>query len=379
MLDRLKSFQSKEKSNTWDILQAWVIIKEVLIKIRDVLENHWEYSEKIESMSKDILTRAMILDTIFNHLFEISWPDLDWNTNILSESSDLYYHTPAIWVFYNWNPIFLNRNYFEALWAEDLGTLKKDIIEGKALTKYYIPESQDVAKTAVLKLKHWERYKDLKLTTTSWKTISWNSFWKTDWLEIRIWNDVTYWTFKRTEIWSNNVEENTSLKTKQLINSYIIEVSKIMDLNIIDKTKLVIFSMLCEILDKIWDDWQYLMNITVEKDEVATERMFWNNNYLNAMWLTYDQIREKIKNNTLYRDHYRKDTESLIKWLWETLKEEWYYISDFTLLDSNKTPKNYSWYRKLIEDNDLWIHRTFWIWNNAISKDNAEIMRFLWE
>lgn len=192
MLDRLKSFKSKETSHNWDILQAWVLVKEVLLKIKKILENHWEYNENIEDLTKEMLTRAIMLDTIFNHIYELSWPDENWNTTILSESSELYYHTPAIWIFFNWVPVFLNNNYVRALWAENVDTLKQDIIQKKALEKYYIPESQSVAKTAVLKLVFWKWYKDLKLTTVWWKTISWNSFWKKDWLEIRIWNDITY-------------------------------------------------------------------------------------------------------------------------------------------------------------------------------------------
>lgn len=174
-------------------------------------------------------------------------------------------------------------------------------------------------------------------------------------------------------------DERLALKTKQMVNMYVIKVWKIINLDGADIGKLIVFAILSEILDKIWNDGQFLMNMTIEKDEKSENVMICNNNYLNAIWLTFDELEEKIKKGTLYKDHYTKDTEKLIKWLWKTLKEEWYYISSFTMLDKNKVPKNYSWYRKLIEDTDLWIHRTFGIWNNAISADTAEIMRYLWE
>ncbi len=379
MLDKLKSFKSKEISHNWDILQAWILIKEVLLKVKDILENHWEYNEKIEFLTKGMLTRAIILDTIFNHLFEISYPDSEWNTFILDENNDLYYQIPAIWVFFNWEPIFLNRNYIEALWAKDLKTLKEDIIQKKALEKYYTPESQWTAKDAILKLGFWEWYKDLKLTTVLWKTISWNSFWKKDWLEIRIWNDITYWTFKNTKIWDVINEKDLTLKTSQIIDSYIYQVWKIINIEPSSIGKLMIFKSLSEILDRVWNDGQFLMNITFEKNEKAKNKMICNNNYLNAIWLSFEELEKKVIDGTLYNEHYKKDTESLIKWLWETLKEDWYYITDFTMLDKNKVPKNYSWYRKLIVDKDLWINRTFGIWNNAISKDNADIINFLEE
>lgn len=379
MLEKLKSFRGEDISANWDILQAWILIKEVLLKVKEILENHWEYNDKIETLTKEILTRAIMLDTTFNHLYDLTWHTGWWNQVIEKEYNDLYYHTPAIWIFFNWAPIFLNKNYVDALWAESADTLKQDIIQKKALEKYYIPESQWVAKTAILKLWFWEGYKDLKLTTVWWKTISWNSFWKRDWLEIRIWNDVTYWTFKRSEIGTSINNEDLTLKTKQLIYSYIIEVWKIINLDPSDRWRLMVFALLSEILDKIWNDGQFLMNMTIEKNENSENRMTCNNNYLNAIWLTLEELEEKIRNNTLYRDHYTKETEILIKWLWETLKEEWYYISDFTMLDKNRVPKNYSWYRKLIEIKELWIHRTFGIWNNAISEDNAEIMRLIWE
>jgi len=48
--------------------------------------------------------------------------------------------------------------------------------------------------------------------------------------------------------------------------------------------------------------------------------MICNNNYLNAIWITFEELKEKVKKDILYRDHYAKDTEKLIRWFWKTLK-----------------------------------------------------------
>jgi len=364
MLDGLKSFQSQEKSEVWDTLQAWIIIKEVLLKVKDILENHWKYNESIESLSKEILARAMILDSLFNLVF--------------NEEIESYHYIPAIWIFFKWIPIFLNNNYVHALWAEDVETLKQDIIQKKALEKYYTPESKSIAKLAVLKLWFWEWYKDLRLTTVWWKKISWNSFWKIDWLEIRIWNDITYWTFKYSEIWNVIKDERLSLKTKQLVTKYIIEVWKIIHLNATDRGKLIIFTMLSEIIDKIWNDGQFLMNITkYDNDGENTEMEACNENYLQALWISYQELFEKIKNGTFYKEHYSWINRKLIKWLMKSLKNEWFYTDDLTMIDVNWVPKTYSWIRLLIADEKLWLSKTFWIWTNAIWADNVELIKLL--
>jgi hypothetical protein len=53
----------------------------------------------IEALTKDMLTRAMMLDIVFNHLYELVWGDDSRALAILKEDNDLnelYYHTPAI-------------------------------------------------------------------------------------------------------------------------------------------------------------------------------------------------------------------------------------------------------------------------------------------
>lgn len=380
MLDKLKLFQSKENLKTWDNLQCWIIVKDTLKEIKDILECYWEYNEDIENMSKEILFRSLMLDTIFNHIYEYEWTLYNEKKEIV-EKSDLYWHTPNIWIFHKWSPIFLNRNYFEALWATDLETLKEDIKNWLSLRKYYAPESQLIVEHALSKLRLWDWYKNLRLETKNWKIISWNSFWIIDWLEIRIWNDVTNWTFNQWDIAPSSINENLSLDTKQLITKYLNEVWKIVNFDAIksQKAKLVIFCMLSSIIDTVWNSSQYLMNTSIEKEEGTKEnRMSCNNNYLSVLWLSYEEIIQKIQNNTLYRDHYKWDIEDLVKWLWKTLKKEWFYFSDFWLIDSQWKTKNYSWYRRLLKDEDFGLHRTFGIGNNSLSKEDAELLKYLW-
>jgi len=53
----------------------------------------------IEALTKDMLTRAMMLDIVFNHLYELVRSDYNRAIAILKEDNDLnelYYHTPAI-------------------------------------------------------------------------------------------------------------------------------------------------------------------------------------------------------------------------------------------------------------------------------------------
>jgi len=73
--------------------------------------------------------------------------------------------------------------------------------------------------------------------------------------------------FRNSDVWNSTNDDRIYLKTKQLVNRYITEVWKIIHLDSSYRAKLVVFAILSEILDKIWNDWQFLMNVTIEKDE----------------------------------------------------------------------------------------------------------------
>lgn len=386
----LEVFKNERKNTTGSILQVWKIIKGTLWEIKKILIQNNCYSEEIENDSKEILTRAYMLDALFNPLqskdnaewdlnefdFTQNYMTVLWNLDEIDESieNEIYYLTPSIWVFFQWQPLFLNHNYIEALWAESEASLKADIKNGIALKKYYKVWDDIKAIEAVSKLSAWEWYKNLELTTKKWKILSWNSFWSREWLEIRIWNDITEWTFNKRE---NNLEwfSGINLETRRFILQYASKINSLIWLNLDMKNKLIIFWILSNILDKIWNDWQFLMNITL--DDKKEYEMLFNTNYAFALKRHKTEIEAKIKNQTLWSETYDEDTILLIKWLMMCLKDDGYYVADFPLKDKNGKWKIYSWLRFFIQDKDFDINRTFWIGTNAISKDNAEIRKFL--
>lgn len=369
------------------ILKAWDTIKLTLFRVHIILNNNNSNSNEIISLIKEILTRAYILDKLFNPIekkhddwdflltsSQINWLNL-WENHYQEdelEENEIYYHTPSIWIFFNWKPIFLNHNYVEALWATDEETLKQDIIDGIALEKYYEEDSVWVAKNAVSRLKKWDWYTNLILVTKKWKKISWNSFWSNDWLEVRIWNDITLWQFKNTSIQWLEQYDWITLNTEKIVRTFIEKVNHI--LNDDDKKRLEVFIYLSKVLDTIWNNWQFLMNTTEMLD--PNYKMLFNWNYAKALKRTKDDIIQKSQNRKLWEVTYDSETLSELDDLMERLHNDWYYIHDFPMIDSEWRKKVYSWLRFIIEDFDFWIHRTFGIWNNTISKVTAELEKY---
>lgn len=403
-VQHLEIFKSKERNDAGSVLKVWKIIKDILLKIKKTLENSSQYTRELDLETKEILTKAYMLDAIFNPLkdktnttWDLDWLewfdftssgmwDLWWSIDDLNEwiENEIYYHTPSIWVFFQWTPLFLNHNYVAALWAKNEETLKQDIIDWIALDKYYDEWSAPKAKLAVSKLLQWEWYKDLILKTKERttqngkiipsKTLSWNSFWNVKWLEIRIWNDLTEGSFNKNEA-SWEWFEWLHLETGKFILTYTRKINGLISLDNDSRNKLIIFWYLSTILDKIWNNWQFLMNVTIE--DSAEYKMDFNTNYSSSLKRNQAEIEQKIKDWTLWPETYDTDSMSLIKWLMICLKDDWYYVAEFPLKDKDGKSKIYSWLRFLIQDKDFNINRTFWIGTNAISKDNAELRRFL--
>jgi len=376
-MDTLKSdIESRFLGQTkmWDTIDTVAVIKPILLRVRWILDD-----EKTKELSKEILTLSYIIDTIFSSKLTKEESIFLEGFSEWNDKPKLYHHTPIIWIFYKWEPIFLNRNYVEALWAENIEILKQHINNWIALEKYYTQESFLLAKEAVSLLKKWEWYKNLELETKDWKLISWNSFWSNTWLEVRVWSntwlemrvwqDITHWTFQRKE--QDTLDNWLSIDSINTINTFLIRVNQIITPEEINKLK--IFAMFCEILEKIWKDWQYLMNITVDEKDWKNRDFIFNTNYLNALWFTLEEINFLINNNLLYDKIYTEEELFLIKWLFKVLKDNWYYIEDFRLRDKNWELKTFSWFRQLIEDKDFWLNRTIWIWTWAKSIDIANL------
>lgn len=389
-ISQLEKFRNPECKKS-SILQVWETVEWVLLRVKQILETRKIQNSEIQKMMKDILIRAYIIDKIFNPLHPqeydlYCWEDVFVRSDIFSllwqtqdeahEENELYHHTPSIWVFFNGIPVFLNHNYIEALWAENEAILKEDIINNIALEKYYTPESAKLAREALERLTNGEWYKDLILETKIGKKISWNSFGSTDGLEIRIGNDISHWEFKNTQTNGLIEYEWTELNTMNCVQNFIWQVEHILKGNIDtqDKNILILFSILWSIVDRIWNDGQFLMNITSNND--IEEPMIFNSKYAKALKRTKEEIEKKAKDGTLWPETYDYYTNELIQWLMKVLEEEWYYISDFPMKDSVGNTKNLSWWRFQLKKIKFWIDITVWIWNASISKVNAELEKY---
>lgn len=356
----------------WDTLKLSEIVKRVILRVEEVT---WKW---FREENKDLIIKASILDAIFNSLLkdrviDKAFHHTEW------EKNSLYYYTPSIWVFYRWIPVFLNQNYVEALWAEDLETLKRDLENSNlAFEKYYTPESAEEAKRRKTELAEWKVYSEIVLETKTWNKISWNGFWSGwNWLEIRLWNDVTYWKNQNTDTNDKRLETYTwnELSTQLLIQSFTNRVRDI--ITDAELRNLTIFYHLSAILDRVWNNWQHIMNITdFNEDDKQVIRLL-NSRYSRALKRDGSEVIEKSHDGSLWKESYDADTKTLIDWLTKILLKEWHYIHDFPMIDSSWVKKMYSWARLLIQDPDFWIKSSFWIWNHTVSKWDAELNAFL--
>lgn len=378
-IQKLWTFKNPEWKNV-SILQTANIIKWVLLRIQDILSIHGIENTDIKNEMKNILTRAHMLDRIFNPLVWEKKDDIgvfdigDVYSNNL-ENNEIYHHTPSICVFLHQQPIFLNHNYIHALWAHNEDELKKEIIDGIALERYYTPESAKKASEALARLEKWEWYTNLVLETKTGKKISWNSFWGIDGFQIRIGNDISHGEYTQNTWLSTH--PGIELNTADYIKYFVMKVEFHLQHEIIpqDKNTLELFWVLSTILDIIWKNGQFLMNITLN-DEAEVPMVF-NSKYVEALKRTKEDILEKAKNKTLWKETYDDETFLLITWLVESLKKYGYYMSEFPMKDSEGKKKIYSWLRFWIRDEDFWIDRTFWIWNSAISEGDRWLNDFL--
>lgn len=383
-VEKLNCFKdSKNKTST--SLQVWNVVKEVLLKIDTLLKNSWATDDFLLTEKKEILLRAYMIDKLFNPIWELSnnWDQIinlfdgldNWtNPKVKNE---IYHNTPSIWIFYKWNPIFLNHNYIDALDAENEEVLKNDLIN-KSLDKYYTKESVEIARESIKKLSEWEKYFNLFLETINWRKLSWNSFWFNNWLEIRVWNDISYWTYWNSDNLDNNKFDWFNFDTWFIVNSFIKRVERVLHKPLESKEKniLTLYWFLSKILDIIWNEWQFLMNITSLND---LNYIKFNERYAKAIKMHQGEIIEKYKNNSLWSELYDDNTLMLIEWLYTILKEMWFYIADFSMKDNFWKKRNYSWLRFKIEDKDFSIDKTFGIWNYALSKEDDYIKKYLGE
>lgn len=103
--------------------------------------------------------------------------------------------------------------------------------------------------------------------------------------------DVTYGRFEEQENQQKQrriiCDPNVSFSTQRTILNYIHIIRSLIEFDDEKKQEiivpLVIFSYLSQVLDRVWNDSQYLMNLTIEEEEGTGKTMICNNNYLNAL------------------------------------------------------------------------------------------------
>lgn len=341
-------------------------------KLNWILENshqleQQEIEEKVKKifwMFEDIQIRAFMLESLFKD-FSKNNKDLNlWDIRDI-DSSEYYHFRPLVGIFYKWKPIFLNQNYVQWLWAESLSQLKEDIENGVVYEKYYEEWSDELAKEHVSKLKKWEWYKNLVLITKSWRIISFNSFWSIDWLEIRIWEDITNWRLNENEKNQNSENENEfELKTDLLINEFKSQVNDLVKLPEKINSIFETFWYISKILDTIWNDWQFLMNYTVQKWD-NPKKIVYNKKYHSAL---PDKSKSWDFSQTYWVEK-ANEIESYIN-MWKTYG---YYVEHFTMWD-----KVYWWLRAVLSNKakkDTTI--SFWMWTDVISNEDQYILEQL--
>ncbi len=309
-------------------------------ELQNMIEQLWYFSEAMEHISNPILaedTQEYYLlendDESDFDLWEI-WEDISQES--ISENL-IYDHTPMIAFFFQWKPVFISHNYMQAFWYNSLSVIQSDILSGKILQNY-TPESEHRAKEAIMRLRRWEKYRDLELHLKNGKIIKWNSYGDSA-LEIRIWIDVTEaqnqdilsGSFPWFHMNTNDLITNIRWRLRWYISNT-------------DIIKLEIIREILNAFTYIWNEWPYLMNIIVDKGE---EKIYLpNKNCSNAYKLPCLKMQEKHRKWTLFTQHYDEETQYLIEGLLRSLYENpGYYLETFPLIDNDWQRKVYNWFR----------------------------------
>lgn len=356
---------------------------------KEFCEDLWDnFSQDFLADVNHLQNTAKIADILFNPIIEKEdteyLVEMDEDSKAFFEQSSdsfqdtdtiewvteniLYDFTPIVWVFFEGKLIFASKNYTQALDYNYLEELKSDVLSGKVLQKYTL-ESQILAKNAIERLRAGESYKNLILETIKGKKISWNSYWNRAWLEVRIWIDISNGAFLHSD--SNIITpefKGFEFNTVSLTNS--IRTKAINILNVQQKKRLNIISELCSIVDKIWNDWPYIMNAFTT---FAWEtQILANSNYTKAILLPYNEIIRKQASNTLFSDHYDEETQLIIKDLFDQMRKDNYFIENFPMIDSQGNKKLFNWFRHILSGKS-----NFWPDSIGIGtkyKSNQDIM-----
>ncbi|MDD5769785.1 MAG: hypothetical protein PHE25_02355 [Candidatus Gracilibacteria bacterium] len=375
----LEQAKMSEDTNTMgDTLRVAELVKSVFLKVQKVLETRNSEllnKEALMETMKRLLTKAYMLDITFNALPN----DRVGSFGIFSlgekeeGENSLYDYTPSIGVFLDGIPVFLSQNYVEALGADDLETLKKEIKDGTYLDRYYTKKSAIKARDFLADLKDGGSYAELILETETGNKISWNSFGSsngTNGVEIRLGNDITHGVKKGTD--TNDISlsqyNGITLDTQKEIQDFANQVSSILDEN--DFKNLAIFYHLSAILDRVWNDGQHIINTTEINLDGTSKMGEFNTRYARALKRNKNEIIQMSEAGNLWTETYDEKTMFLISGLMETLKNDGYYKESFGMLDRERVKKWFNWFRALIKDKEFGINATFGIGNNTVSEED---------
>lgn len=355
--------------NVWLLTKS--INSEVLSLISDDEKNELIKSEEI------LKQRAFILNFLLN-------PEkfLENNSSIKLEEVELLIkeYIPLIAIYENKKLVFANSNYinvmWEPLWVNNLEDLKTHVDKNWLIKESY--ESWlDMAENSVKTLNEWFAYfwnSSKILSTKSWKIIDWHSFWDEEWVNIRIWSNITNWFLSNNNSKENSDEEyeKLAIDTKKEINNYKKQISNILDnnrkeFNIRLLKDIKLFEKLSDILDFIWTYWPFSMNI------INDWKLEINPKYLAETWYEIKDFEKWDFWKLVYPEN-DDENNFMINNSLRLLDKQNFYTEKFwiTTKDWNKNPLN--WLRIKIDSKT-----NFWIWNNIKTQKDIDLEKLAQE
>ncbi len=234
-----------------------------------------------------------------------------------------------------------------------------------------------MAENSVKTLNEWFAYfwnSSKILSTKSWKIIDWHSFWDEEWVNIRIWSNITNWFLSNNNSKENSDEEyeKLAIDTKKEINNYKKQISNILDnnrkeFNIRLLKDIKLFEKLSDILDFIWTYWPFSMNI------INDWKLEINPKYLAETWYEIKDFEKWDFWKLVYPEN-DDENNFMINNSLRLLDKQNFYTEKFwiTTKDWNKNPLN--WLRIKIDSKT-----NFWIWNNIKTQKDIDLEKLAQE
>lgn len=371
----------------WHYTHAESILESTCLQIKDILQSECSDEKKnilemINILEWIILSRWYMLDTFMHPLKDI-WKE--------SESKLLF--PPLIALIKTQDkkssPLLISESYTVWLWAESLWEVIKHIENNTALSTYYTEKSLPIwlSLTKELSENWWYRWKELR--TKKLRTISWDSNWYIeDTLaiplnyQVRVWSDVTWWEHSNDLHINNSLSSNSwiHLDTLNVIDKFISAVrtiiiwQKYQDPTLQDLlNRLRFFRILARIVDHIWNETNFIINMKYRSNEMLSHPSEWNNwilpkwiifnwAYTQATWYTKQEIINFINewklNKVLYWESSGLVTDIVNEWEGQN-----WYVMDFPLKRKDNSIHSIPWVRQ--KNVQSWVAiTTMWIGTN---------------